>query len=265
MNNTIYRLFFVSIFFTILNCFPIFVKADLNQALKKVGTYSKTTGPNCWNYALYSAGLVNSLRNVEENEFTFFIKSRLCHKLQDQDAIKPGQIGAIQDIENNKVIQNHAFVFLGPEAVLTKNGPYVAAAYQVMSLKNLLQIPSYQLHPKRLLERYECEDIESFIKNYPGLNIHLLQIYDLVKAFEYHYEQDTLQNIQLDMKFKDTTLLLIEKAILDMAFDGLNSDDHFFRDLIAIHLSGISGQIYYTYASPIMDQFESLSRKLKAL
>ena len=256
---------FVGFLFISLTAFSSLVFADLKAGLSFVGKSSKTTGPNCWNYALYSAGLVHSLRNVEADEFDFFIHSKLCQLIDDSKPVVAGQIGAIQDIVQGKPIQNHAFIFLSRNEILTKNGPYIQAPYQRSTLSELFQIPSYQLNSTRILQRYSCGSLNHYLSVHPNLNKKLLRIYHLTKKFELEYQKVTFEKIELDINFKTFIISEIETLIFDLSGFYLSDEDRFLKEVIATHLSGMSGQIYYTYASPIMDQFISLSGKVKQI
>jgi hypothetical protein len=261
--------FISTVLLLILNCRT--AEASLFDALKIVGSSNPVTGPNCWNYALYSAGLVDSIRNVDDTEFHFLIESPLCQKLSGEATYWPGQIGVIRDQESySHIKENHAFVYLTPNKILTKNGPFRESVYELTSLQKLLQISAFHLGPGRFLSRYQCTSLSSYFRD-KKINPHLLKIAEIKIKFEVYYANVIRKKENLSIQFKNEILTKINKELAILKTDlkqGLLSwseDERLFINILSQHFIGIAGQLYYTHASPIMDEFEELSPSLLAM
>lgn len=105
---------------------------------KLLGKSTSVKGPNCWNLALVAAGLLPSIRHTDSPEFRFYLNSKACRMLGNNEARKPGDLGAIRLVSPGGSVEYHGFVFMNLNQVLTKNGVRTADPYQIQSLDQVL-------------------------------------------------------------------------------------------------------------------------------
>lgn len=105
---------------------------------KLLGKSTSVKGPNCWNLALVAAGLLPSIRHTDSPEFRFYLNSQACRMLGNNEARKPGDLGAIRLVSPGGSVEYHGFVFMNSHQVLTKNDIRTADPYQIQSLDQVL-------------------------------------------------------------------------------------------------------------------------------
>lgn len=113
------------------------------RAEKLVGTYSSLHGPNCWNSALYSAGLVSGIRHVDFSEFTAWLDSPLCEEVEEKAAVA-GDIVALRRARGDGRLVDfpytaeiHGYLLVAPGLAFTKNGTGKGDGYQVQDIPSL--------------------------------------------------------------------------------------------------------------------------------
>lgn len=113
--------------------------------LSLLGTGPALRGPNCWNAALLSAGLVNGVHHVGADEFTFYLEGPLCHEVPFDQSL-PGDIVAFRRATRDGRLVNgpygyeiHGFTLAGGGMAFTKNGTATGDRYQIQSLESLRQ------------------------------------------------------------------------------------------------------------------------------
>lgn len=89
--------------------------------------------PNCWNWALYVTGGVQSLHFTDSDVFESFLNSSFCRRAESR-SVKTGQIGVIKTYESDTHL--HAFYTLSATEVLTRTLSFNPAtgAYEVAPL-----------------------------------------------------------------------------------------------------------------------------------
>ncbi|HRO68568.1 MAG TPA: hypothetical protein PL182_13435, partial [Pseudobdellovibrionaceae bacterium] len=110
-------------------------------------------GPNCWNAALYSRGLVGGIRHVDGYEFTAWLSSPLCKEVPAEQAAG-GDIVALRRVTlDGRLVKGpygaevHGFL-LGSDGIgFTKNGTNAKDIYQLQDAASIFQI--YQSVNKR--------------------------------------------------------------------------------------------------------------------
>ncbi|MGE3261982.1 MAG: hypothetical protein AB7K68_09400 [Bacteriovoracia bacterium] len=113
-------------------------------------------GPNCYNFALYSIGILDSLRAVNSNEVDeqfFTPRSSTCSEMKT--APQPGQIVSLEEKRENASRKIHAYVHLTDKYALTKNGPDTDSFWQISTLDRInaaYPIPNSE----RLAISYKC-------------------------------------------------------------------------------------------------------------
>ncbi len=109
------------------------------EVSKLHGRYSASAGPNCWNSALVSTGLLKDLRVVKGDEFTSFMSSPLCKKISSSESKRPGDVGAIRefymkddsDIGRSGAMEVHGFVYISENLVYQKSSSSEKAKWEL--------------------------------------------------------------------------------------------------------------------------------------
>jgi len=100
-------------------------------------------GPNCWNSALYGAGLVNGLRHVTGDEFTAWISSPLCREVPEAEAAGGDIVAFRRSTIEGKLVDGpygseiHAFLLVSPNEAFTKNGAVATYEFRLQDLVSL--------------------------------------------------------------------------------------------------------------------------------
>lgn len=234
---------------------------NLIRALLIVGQSPFGTGPNCWNYALYSNGLQLSLRSTEPAEFLFFLQSPLCRLVHSTPQM--GDIGSFSEIsKDGSQITHHGFTYLTQNMVLSKNGANTQSHYQALSLEKLKQIKSYT-PPGYLIQNFRCISVERWIMdNFKNAHLELaIEIFKHFKEFESQYQTAQEQKYTIPLKtVRDFHGYLREyrrdwvKLLREQNKSSLQNE-LLFTKVIIEWLNGLSGQFYYTHGDPVMSWF----------
>ncbi len=119
----------------ILSLLSISVQARTSDRLQELierldGTSSYIDGPNCWNGAIYAAGVVSELRMFHPDEWLYHLQ-RNCVKVLRPEAGDVGRIYA----EDAEV---HGFIYLSESEVFAKHGEQTQWGYRRMSAQEML-------------------------------------------------------------------------------------------------------------------------------
>ena len=236
---------------------------------------SSSVGPNCWNLALYSTGLVSSLRNVDESEFKSLLESPLCRKLAAREPVRRGDIGAIRENDPKGDIEVHGFAYINEDQVFTKNGDDSRSAVEVMRFADLMRVSLYDVESEcrfgklescvRFIDRYRCQSLNHFIQSGNVSSKPLLQLYSALVDFESSYQKNVLFGSKLDPVKTKSEIDRISNSIQNFEQNRQASPtavDELLRKILEIHLTGVSGQIYYTHAGKLMAIFEQFASRL---
>ncbi len=130
-------------------CVPDRVRAIL-------GKHAQIGGPNCYNFALFSVGVLDSLRavNNQELEDQFFSpQGSICSKVKTKP--EPGQIVSLEKRTNDGTKKVHAYVYLTDKYALTKNGPETDSIWEISTLDQINK--TYPIDPsEKLVIPYKC-------------------------------------------------------------------------------------------------------------
>lgn len=96
------------------------------------GTSSHVNGPNCWNGALYAAGVVDELRMFTPSEWLEALNTA-CYEVKTP---RPGDIGRLFHPTEGEV---HGFIHLDDETIFAKHGEQTQYGYQTMSYNEMLE------------------------------------------------------------------------------------------------------------------------------
>lgn len=111
--------------------------ADLsNHQLKLItgldGKSSHIYGPNCFNGALFIAGLNHSKRFTSPAEWKHLLDKN-CYEISSPFT---GSVGRIYD--ENKNVEIHGYIYMSDLEVFAKHGQDKAHGYEIMSMKKML-------------------------------------------------------------------------------------------------------------------------------
>jgi hypothetical protein len=93
-----------------------------------------TDGPNCWNAALISTGILKSTRPVTKPEFWFWMNSEYCKALPASEKPRTGDIGSLFWKHWGNY---HSFMRIDDNTVFSKNGPEIKDKYKVQSYESM--------------------------------------------------------------------------------------------------------------------------------
>jgi hypothetical protein len=95
------------------------------------GTSSHLKGPNCWNGAMYAAGVISHKRFMHPNEWSFYLEN-YCQKLETPEK---GAVGRLYLKDGDEV---HGFIHLDESTIFAKHGEDQAHGYKIMSYEEML-------------------------------------------------------------------------------------------------------------------------------
>ena len=100
------------------------VSLDVSDAIPdflspRMGTCAAADGPNCFNTALVSSGLVPVFRHSTAQEINFWITSPLCRAVKSGEPRMPGDLIYIHGKGTGAI---HAMTYISPTLVFSKNG-----------------------------------------------------------------------------------------------------------------------------------------------
>lgn len=113
------------------------------RAQQLVGKFAALNGPNCWNSALYGAGLVSGIRHVDYEEFTAWLESPLCREISEKEA-SSGEIVALRRMRSDGRLmafpytaEIHGYLLLAPGLAFTKNGTMKGDGFEIQDTASL--------------------------------------------------------------------------------------------------------------------------------
>ncbi|MBX3040366.1 MAG: hypothetical protein KF789_06615 [Bdellovibrionaceae bacterium] len=132
-------------------------------------------GPNCWNAALYSRGLVEGVRHVDGPEFTAWLSSPLCTEVPEDQATSGDVVALRRVTREGKLVKGpygaeiHGYLLGSDGWGFTKNGTNrkdsyhfeesasIIRLYQTSNLKEcrMLGIPKEACHLKA--QYFRCD------------------------------------------------------------------------------------------------------------
>lgn len=127
-------------------------------------------GPNCWNFALRSAGLVKSLRYTEPGEVNSLLNSQMCKSVPN-NKVQPGDLAFVKNSFGEHI---HAYVYITPNILFAKHAQTAMYNFKLMPMKEMLK--SYErtrhcqiknLHHKDCYNHtvyFRCESFDSYTK-----------------------------------------------------------------------------------------------------
>lgn len=161
-------------------------------AKKTNGVCTVNSGPNCWNTALISSGVLSSQRYTTPEEMKFWMSSPLCKKRESPDKPRPGDIVAIRGGAGSYSVDLHGFVYISDELSFGKNGPEINDPYEFKKTSEVFkvnQIPkecqtSRHSDCLKWAEYYQCESMESYLAQNPIKNSEQKLLWNSVEAQE---------------------------------------------------------------------------------
>lgn len=106
-------------------------KEPLQTIIQKLdGTSSYTDGPNCWNGAMYAAGVVQNLRMFHPDEWLYHLREN-CTEVNTPSY---GDVGRIYSDAG----EVHGFIYLNGEQIFAKHGEQTQWGYRLMPTSEML-------------------------------------------------------------------------------------------------------------------------------
>ncbi len=141
-------IFFIFVFVSVV------AHAELNIQLRAL---PHSEGPNCWNGALVTVGVLKNFRFLHPNEFKYLVETN-CKAVEQPFT---GALGRMYD----DVGEVHAFVWLSDSLVFAKHSNRSLERYKTMSMEEMLR--SYAVkrecamdpskpNCRRLIAYYQC-------------------------------------------------------------------------------------------------------------
>ncbi len=111
------------------------IKGQSDELMNSLdGTSSHIDGPNCWNGALYAAGVLPNKRFLDPNEWTYHLRTT-CSEV---DVPQSGDVGRLFYQEEEQITEVHGFIHLDQDSVFAKHGEAIAHGYQFMSYEEMM-------------------------------------------------------------------------------------------------------------------------------
>lgn len=245
----------------ITKCVPKHVKKyqDVNPAF---------SGPNCWNLALVMKEILPGLRYSSADEMSFYMGPPLCRNLKNGEALKPGDVGAIRNIHNNKIQESHGFIYISDKIAYSKNGFHHLSPYALQSLDNVYQtydVPDKAECRKNQIDLdndcdvavsyYRCISLSQYLKENPNVPKEVLTTLENVSLFEgCALTQNTIEGIPVSGVFKAlikssvqalTEFLISQKKKVDKSKRS-NDETDFILGSLQLRLKAISDQLKIT-------------------
>lgn len=172
------------------------------------GTSSYTDGPNCWNGAIYAAGVVPSLRMFHPDEWLYHLKNN-CFPVAKPS---PGDVGRIYSDQ----AEVHGFIYLGPDEVFAKHGEQTQWGYRLMSTAEMLD--SYERSRNCRINRDYSPECYHQMQYYrcEGISQEAQLLKPLGKALErLNFDRELRPHYKLNCE--STTFLTREEILKDMS------------------------------------------------
>lgn len=214
------------------------------RAAELAGKFTALSGPNCWNSALYAAGLVSGIRHVDYDEFTAWLESPLCAEVPESGA-ESGDIVALRRVSQGGRLVDfpysaevHGYLLLSSSIAFTKNGTAKSEGYQFQDISSLhakyerlnkhecrvLGLPKELCHMKA--QYFRCSPSVSAPVGIEGkvlaLETHLHRLYSG------EYSPESLEDEKLSLK----------KAadLIEAELNSSDTDNSWKRDLLRLRL-----------------------------
>ncbi len=226
-------------------------------------------GPNCFNTALRMTGLLPSPRFTSEEELDNWLKSPLCHEVGENETPLAGDIIDVRDEKNKNY---HAFTYLSPDLVYTKNGksasvigdPFIfTSATSVFSKydvpKKCRRVASTKLEESGCKGRihasyFRCMTLDEYAKDFKKKHPHAKESAELVKQFknfnavECRVSSYAMLGYHSPFPLSDQNLDLARKSMstivtaMDQVVDE-NDRESLMKRLLMSRIEGIESQI----------------------
>lgn len=254
--------------YDIKNCLPEHIAGV-------VGKYSGYEGPNCWNLALVMKGLLPGLRFSSKEEMAFYLNSPLCRNLGVNEDRKPGDIGAIRELVNNKAHEFHGFVYISDKFAFSKNGMTSESSYDLQSLNNVYA--SYQISGNEQCQGnqinfnstcmnatsyFRCDSLDDYLSRRAPLTLALTKIIKETSVFEKcELEPYLIESKPLE-KNKVQSLIDVSKALVKYTNDQvaknakLSDEDKFILTSLDLRMRAISEQFKKNFQSEYADALD---------
>lgn len=119
---------------------------DVARIRALVNREAARNGPNCWNAALYSRGLVEGIRHVDGHEFTAWLSSPLCEEVSAEQATAGDVVALRRFTTDGRLVKGpygaeiHGFL-LGDDGIgFTKNGTNAKDIYQFQDTREIFRL-----------------------------------------------------------------------------------------------------------------------------
>lgn len=116
----------------------------------------KRQGPNCWNFCLMHAGILQHFRFTTGEEFRHWLSGPLAEEVKGLDQLKPGDIFALTSGRD----EVHGAIAVSPNLVLSKTGRDLEYGYRLMDIREMLGLFE-QSASKSNLRVYRLQSLET--------------------------------------------------------------------------------------------------------
>lgn len=230
--------------------FFIYFPFAWSQDLPEVPQKSAHWGPNCWNLALKTVGILPHFRFTASNEMTFYSNSILCRRIS-KDEIQRGDLGLIRVPKHYKREEYHAFYYITPELVFSKNGssqnePYVIARKdEIFKIYNVPPLP---------VDLRRCNSLRSYMDAHPHLSSYLLKTLKEITRYESDLEQWIYYGRSIGLE-RERVIIDIAKKHLQRLDENASQPPYSLED--DLFIQGVIRERFFSIA----EQFDVLERK----
>jgi hypothetical protein len=254
-------------------------KYDIHECLPEhiagvVGKYSGFEGPNCWNLALVMKGILPGLRFSTKEEMAFYLNSPLCRNLNADEERRPGDVGAIRELVNNKAHEFHGFIYISDKLAFSKNGETFDSSYDLQSLENVYA--SYQIAGNEqcrgnqinmnstclnATSYFRCEGLDEYLKKRKPLSLELSNLVQETSVFEKCIVEPFLLDSKPLQDNAGKSIVDIAKALAKYTEDQirkskLSEEEKFIITSLDLRMRAISEQFKKSYKTEYSDALD---------
>jgi hypothetical protein len=214
-------------------------------------------GPNCWNTTLRLSGLIEAQRFSGPEEMSFWLNSRFCRELADNEKSLPGdivEIRALQADSSSGFEEIHGMIYLTDQMVFSKNtssrmSPYgiqrAGLVYQTFRVElNCQKVSGSPQGCPRWANHYRCKSSEVRRNSFARENPQFAEISKQLDKIESEISQYVMTgqgSYQADKEVLQKQLLQYKNQI--PKFQKPSIDEGFFYQTLILKVESLQSQI----------------------
>lgn len=160
-------------------------------------TSNESYGPNCWNAALQTAGLVESNRYVSGVEFWHWMHSPFCRSVEKDEALRYGDIGSVFGGPGGN--HYHSFMRVNDDVIFQKASPAIKDKWEYVKTEKIV-------YPQFFDEASQCKGNEAKRNANPDCVIGLVYHRCDPIPQNFYSKHEELKDIEADLKSQELVI-----------------------------------------------------------